>query len=111
MIPSDLYEAADLDGANSIQKIMHITFPAVKPTTITLIFITTVSAIKTFPLVYVLTGGGPARTTNFFAITIYEEFFILRHAGTSTALATILFIIALTIAVLQLGLFRRRTEK
>ena len=63
-ISQDLYEAAGIDGATGFKKFRYITIPMLKPTTFFVIIMMTIQCFKVFDLIYVMTGGGPGRSTN-----------------------------------------------
>ncbi len=72
-IPKELYEAASIDGANGMTKFKRITFPMLKPIITSLVVIKTIWALKEFDLVYIITKGGPANSTNLFSYYIYQH--------------------------------------
>ncbi len=100
-INQDVYEAAKIDGANNKQTFLKITVPLLKPT---LYFVTTVTAISSFQifdLIYVMTQGGPAGSTDVIVYSIYKYAFEYFDIGKSCALAYILFVIILILAFIQ----------
>jgi N,N'-diacetylchitobiose transport system permease protein len=92
-IPTDVIEAAKIDGATAWQRTRLITLPMLKPLLLVLIVISTIWDFKIFDQIYVLTGGGPARQTEVLAYTAYREAFTQGDFGLGTALAMILFVI------------------
>jgi ABC-type sugar transport system permease subunit len=74
-VPEDLYEAADLDGANEWQKLIRVTLPIIKPTAVIITLLALINAMHVFGLVVTLTGGGPADSTNVVSLFIYQEAF------------------------------------
>jgi ABC-type sugar transport system permease subunit len=74
-ISEDLYEAADIDGANGLQVFSYITLPLLKPAIMVALVIRTVEAFKAFDIIYVLTRGGPANGTQIISYKAYLESF------------------------------------
>ncbi len=89
-IPQSYYEAAELDGAASLQKFRHITFPLLKPATGIIVIMTVIWETKLFDIVYSSTLGGPGRATNVMALEMYLTAFRYFEYGKGTAIATLL---------------------
>jgi multiple sugar transport system permease protein len=107
-IPRDLYEAAEVEGANALQKWMSITIPLLKPTTLYLTVIYTIAAFQVFDRVFVMTRGGPMNSTTTIVQLIYATAFNDFNFGKASAEALVLFFI---IAVFSIGQFKfLRTE-
>ena len=100
-IPFNLYEAAKIDGANSIQSFKQITLPLLKATIYFVIIITTIYSFQVFDLVYVMTEGGPQNSTNVMVYAIYKYAFEYFDIGKSCALAYILFAIVFVLTIFQ----------
>lgn len=101
-VPASLYEAADLDGANGFRKFWHITLPAIKPTSLMVILLGTIGAMKEFVMVQALTNGGPGTDNMFIVQYIYTTGFDKMKVGYASAVSMILFIIILCLALIQL---------
>ncbi len=101
-IPNGLYESADIDGANAIQKFIHITIPQVKNTILVAMIITIIGGFKVFDEIYVMTAGGPGRSTEVLASFLYRAGFRNDQMGLASAIATIIFVITFTITIIQL---------
>ncbi len=88
-IPSEQYEAAEVDGANAVQRFRHITLPGLRYVIIVTLLLSAISTFNTFGLVYLMTGGGPGGATRLFSILAYEKAIIgLRFGpGVATALS------------------------
>lgn len=97
-IPSELYDAAHIDGAGSWRTAWNITLPMVSPTLYFLLMISTIGAFQAFTSIYVMTAGGPVGTTRNITMLIYENFYV-RHGttGYAAALAMILFVLILVV--------------
>lgn len=100
-IPRELYEAAKVDGATASQRFKNITLPMLTPTTFFVSIMLTISCFKVFDLVSVMTGGGPGRATNVLVYNIYNTAFINYEFGYASAISMILFVIVLTITIIQ----------
>ncbi|HUK82234.1 MAG TPA: sugar ABC transporter permease [Verrucomicrobiae bacterium] len=101
-VSPELYEAADIDGANKWQKFWRITWPMVSPTTF---FILTMSLIGGFQggfeQAMVMTGGGPAGATTTISYYIYNHAFLWNHMGYASAIAWVLFAVVLETTLLN----------
>lgn len=100
-IPSNLYEAAKIDGANGKERFFNITLPLLKPTIYFVTLVTAISSFQVFDLIYVMTSGGPQDSTNVIVYSIYKYAFEYFDIGKSCALAYILFFVIFVLAMLQ----------
>ena len=103
-VPTSLYEAADLDGANGIKKFWYITLPAIKPTSIMVVILATISAMKEFVMVQALTNGGPGTDNMFIVQYIYTTGFDKMKVGYASAVSMVLFVIILFLSLIQLSI-------
>jgi len=115
-ISEDLYEAAKIDGANSLQQFVRITFPMLKSTHVACILLGSISSLKLFDLPYVVTSTGPNHATEFFATYIYRLSFFDFDQGKSSALVVIMLVVAVILTVIQLkfydlGLTDRKSKR
>jgi ABC-type sugar transport system permease subunit len=108
-IPSMFYEAATLDGASPLQRFVSVTVPLLAPTTIFIIIYNMIFALQVFDQVFVLTGGGPANSTNIVVLELYHQAFQRYRFGYASAEATLLFVIILSVTIAQ-HLYSRRFE-
>ena len=74
-IPRDLIEAAEIDGVNRWKQTLHIVLPMLRPATVVVVALSMISALKSFDILYVMTGGGPFHSSATLAFFMYEEFF------------------------------------
>jgi multiple sugar transport system permease protein len=105
-IPEVFYEAAQIDGASKWKQFWGITMPLLSPTTF---FVLTTGIIGTFQIftqAYVLTAGGPADASLFYALYLYQQAFINFRMGYASAMAWVLFVIIMAVTLLQLKLAR-----
>ncbi|WP_033197223.1 carbohydrate ABC transporter permease [Agromyces italicus] len=100
-VPSELYEASAIDGANRRQQLWRITVPSLRPVTFLVVILGTIWSFQVFDLVYVMTGGGPGGATRTIVMMIYEAGFRNFQMGYASAMAIVLFGVILVIAVLQ----------
>ncbi|WP_223110506.1 carbohydrate ABC transporter permease [Paenibacillus sinensis] len=107
-IPGDLYEAADIDGANRWHQFKQITFPLIAPAFTVNILISIIGSFKVFDIIFVMTKGGPGTATESLAILLYKKAFNYNEMGYGTAIAIVMFFIILFISVIQLRILRRR---
>jgi multiple sugar transport system permease protein len=100
-IPTEFYEAAEIEGASGLQKLLHITFPLLKPTTLYLVVIYTIAGFQIFERVYIMTGGGPINATTTIVQLIYQTAFSDFNYGRASAEALILFAIIAAFSFFQ----------
>ncbi|HLF91458.1 MAG TPA: sugar ABC transporter permease [Anaerolineales bacterium] len=100
-IPSELTEAAEIDGANKWQVFRHITFPLLSPTTYFLSLLAVIGTFKAFNTIWVMREGAALGTTDPFSVVIFVEFFTKTRYGYASALAFVLFAIILSLTVLN----------
>ncbi len=103
-IPEDVYEAARIDGASSFQQLLHVTLPMLKPTLLLVGILTTAGYFQLFAEPYVMTQGGPLRSTVSVLYFMYEEGFKWWNFGTASTVAVLLFglILAVTWGLMRL---------
>ena len=94
-IPSDLYEAAAIDGANPVETFFNVTVPMLKPTLIMCIVMDIIGSVKVFDIVYVMTSGGPNGLTNLPTTLMISEAFKYSHYGVGSAIGIVIMIICL----------------
>ena len=103
VIPRDPLEAARLDGAGGWRLFRDITFPLLRPMTIVVVGISLVNSLKTFDVIWVMTQGGPYRSSETLAVTMYRETFLLSRHGYGSAIAVVLSAIVLGVSWLYLS--------
>jgi multiple sugar transport system permease protein len=106
-IPTNRYEAAELDGANGWQQFRHITLPGIRSTLIFAAITTAIFTLKSFEQVYVITGGGPMNSTNLLVYYIYDRAFAQFDFGYAAAAAMVLLAFTAVLVYLQLKTFGR----
>ena len=109
-IPRELDEAAAIDGATRLQVARRITIPLLGPTSMVVFFISLVGTFQSYSLVLLLTGGGPAGSTNLLGYFIYQNAFSFFQMGFASALSVALFLLLLILGFVQLKLSERRVH-
>jgi multiple sugar transport system permease protein len=109
-IPSVLYEAASTEGANTMQKFRFITWPGLRNTAILILIVITIQAFGLFTQVNVMTRGGPLDATQSIVFQAYERGFEKQDIASGSAISVILFIIVLSISLIQRYLTREKTS-
>ncbi|MEV4972655.1 carbohydrate ABC transporter permease [Streptomyces scopuliridis] len=109
-IPTDVREAARLDGASAWQEFRRITVPLVRPTMLYATVITTIGYLNVFEEPFVMTEGGPSNSTLTVSLNMYREGFNFFHMGYASAMAYVLFLVIMGITVLQLRLLKDNTK-
>lgn len=105
-IPTEICEAASIDGADKWYTFRKITWPLLTPSTFFVIMMLTINSFKAFDLIFLMTQGGPGTASTFMSQYIYNQAFISWNYGTSSAAGMILFFIVAGLTAIQL-----RTEK
>lgn len=100
-IPSELYDAAKVDGANGWRLHRYVTIPLLRPTAAFIIVIATIGALQVFGSIFILTGGGPVNATTTVVYQIYSEAFNFGRFGYASALSILFFAIILIVALIQ----------
>ena len=109
-IPETLYEAATIDGVNTFQRFRYITWPLLVPTTVFVLITNTIFTFQVFGPIYVMTGGGPARSTSVIVYYLYQRAFEFQEMGYASAVAWIIFIILIGLTLFQLWLSRNKEK-
>jgi len=100
-VPKQYYEAADLEGASSVQKFFKITIPMINPTIFMVVVLSTIGGFSLFIEPYILTGGGPLNSTLSAVLYIYKQAFEYYHMGYSATLGVFFAILVMLVVVVQ----------
>ena len=100
-IPTELYDAARVDGASGWRRFRHITWPLLGPTTFLLVIINIIYSLHVFDLIYVMTGGGPGFSTTVLVQYIYQMAFTEGQMGYASAIGVVLYLLLLVFTVFQ----------
>ena len=109
-IPTDLIEAAKLDGASSFQTFRRVILPLLRPITTVVITIAVVNSFKVFDLIWIMTQGGPFRSSETLAVTMYRESFVSFRLGFGASIANFLSLIVIMFSIMYLRSIFRREE-
>lgn len=107
-LPNDVYEAAEIDGANAWQTFWRITLPLLKPTTLFIVITSLINYVQAYIQILVMTEGGPGTETYTISYLIFDRAFQKYDFGTASAMSVILFVIT---GVLTLLMFKASSEK
>jgi multiple sugar transport system permease protein len=107
-IPAAVYEAAAVDGAGHAATFRFVTLPLVAPVLVVTLLFRTLDALRAFDLMFVLTGGGPAGTTETLTVYAYRSLFQTLRLGFGSAIAVVVFVLVMLVAALYLEVLRRR---
>jgi ABC-type sugar transport system permease subunit len=104
--PSNMYRAAEVDGAGIFQRFWRVTLPMLRPAILVALVLRTLGAFRVYDIIYVLTSGGPANATNVLSYYVYLQAFIDFHIGYASAVAYLTTIAMVLIIVLYLWILR-----
>jgi multiple sugar transport system permease protein len=110
-LPEEPFEAARLDGATAWQTLRHVTIPLLRPILLVVILFRTIFALRTFEIIWLLTGGGPADATMVYSVSIYRESFRYYDLGAASALSWVLLIFSAVTGVAFVLLSRRASQE
>lgn len=112
-IPEDLYDAAVIDGCNSIQKHWYVTFPGLRPQIVFVAVISSLAAIEVFNEIFVTTGGlgGILNSGVTMVFYLWRQAFRLQHAGYASAIAIVLLLITLVFSIFNIRLLDRSEQE
>ena len=109
-IPVSLYEAAKLDGAGAWRRFLNVTLPQLSNTLTFVVVFAMIAALQAFDQIYVMTSGGPYRSTQTVVMEIYEEGFKKLDLGLATALSYVLLLATLVLSLIQFRFFGKREK-
>ncbi|MFL5814901.1 MAG: carbohydrate ABC transporter permease [Bdellovibrionia bacterium] len=107
-IPSDIREAAALDGANAWQRFWQIVLPMLSPTVLFVTVVSVINSFQSFGQIHILTQGGPAGATSTLVYNLYRDAFQNFQTGSASAQAVILFLIMLAATAVQFWVAKKR---
>ena len=106
-VPVELLEAAEIDGAGRWAKFRNVTLPLITPTIFFNLVLGIIFALRTFDIAFISTAGGPARSTWFISLHIYQNAFVSFDMGYASALSWVFFIIVFLLTFIQFRLSGR----
>jgi raffinose/stachyose/melibiose transport system permease protein len=98
-IPQESYEAAMIEGASKFQTLLYVTIPLLKETFVVVISTTMVGALRVFDIVYAMTSGGPAESTEVLATWMYKETYTFNHLGLGSAIAVVMVVLIAVVTI------------
>ena len=107
-VPKELYEACDIDGANFMTKHLTVTIPHIMPIIALVTTISSISAMKVFAEIYVMTKGGPLNSSKTIVYYIYERAFENLDLGYASAMAVVLLVIVMVFSLINILCFERK---
>ena len=106
-IPAEVWEAARVDGARGLGLLTGVTLPLLRPVLLIALLFRTLDALRAFDLMFVLTGGGPAGTTETLTVYAYRSLFSTLQLGFGSAIGVVVFALVMLVARVYLGALRR----
>ncbi len=110
-VPKDLYEASEVDGANEFFKHLTVTIPHIMPTIALVVTVSSISALKVFAEIYVMTKGGPLNSSKTIVYYIYERAFENLDLAMASGASVILLIVILIFSFINITLFENKRYK
>ena len=110
VIPQDLYEAARIDGAGAVARFLDITLHQIKDVLLVVALLRTIFMFNNFEIVFLLTGGGPLRSTMTLPILVYEQAFGLYDMGRGSAIAVVMFLILIAVMSVYFAFLLKETD-
>lgn len=110
-IPEDFMDAAQIDGANSWQTFWYVTLPLLKPTTLLVVVMSIITAMKVFAVPLIMTHGGPANSTRVLPLFIYQTAFEFFDMGRASAMSIFLFAAVMLVTLFQIRIFSTGEEE
>lgn len=107
-IPTSLYDAAKVDGANPVREFFAVTLPALRYEIVVALIITVIAALRSFDVIFVTTRGGPADATNVPALTLYRRAFLHGEVGSAAAIGIALALVVFVVVFVLTRLVERR---
>jgi multiple sugar transport system permease protein len=109
-LPKELYKAARVDGAGRLSRFVNVTWPLLKPTTLFVVVMSTISSFKVFTQIYVMTDGGPGFETTVAVYYIYERAFSEFLMGEASAMSFVLFGVIFVITIINIRYLTTEVE-
>lgn len=107
-LPSEVFDSAKVEGATSWQTVRHIVWPMLRHVHLTLILLGVIGTLQTFPLIYMMTGGGPNHATETLPNYIFLQAFRLQSMGYASAISVVLVFLALALSLFQVRVLGAR---
>ncbi|MFD0717590.1 carbohydrate ABC transporter permease [Paenibacillus sp. GCM10027626] len=108
-IDPHLYESAEIDGASAFSKLIHITWPVLRPITAIAVITTINGAMQLFDNIWIMTKGGPAGSTQVVNVLVYQDAFVTGQLSRANAMGWTIFLITFVLSLISLRLLRTKT--
>jgi ABC-type sugar transport system permease subunit len=109
-VPTELYEAAEIDGAGWWRKTLSVTIPMISPVILFNVVMAIIGAFQVFAQPYIMTGGGPEDKTRFVAMFVYDQAFRYHRVGYASAVAAVLFLIIIALTLVAFRISRKHVH-
>jgi raffinose/stachyose/melibiose transport system permease protein len=109
-VPAELVDAAQLDGARSVQVFRYVVLPLLKPAITVATLLTIIGGLKVFDQIWVLTRGGPNNSTHSLSTIVYQTAFVFGEYGYATAIAIIMTVLIVFFSIAQMWFTRKKVE-
>ena len=109
-VPAELYEAAKLDGCNSVQQLFHVTIPYIRPTIISTVLLRSMWIVNFPDLIYAMTNGGPVNSTHILGTMMINKVYKEFDYGQGSAYGVMIMLMLLSYAILYLSITRRKGD-
>lgn len=110
-VPSEIEDAAKIDGANGIRKLYSITLPMMWPMIKVAVILCISGSLKAFDQVFIMTGGGPAQSTELLATYMYNNTFMIYRYGFGSAISTMIIVISLILIVISQIVMKKKDQE
>lgn len=110
-LPEEPYEAAQIDGANSWRILLHVTLPQLMPTILIVALLRTLSSVKIFDLIYIITQGGPGQATESLSLFVYKAIFNYNRMGLASAASFLMLLITILLCRAFFEMLIKRQEE
>ncbi len=101
-LPEEILDAAKVDGARGLALAVHVVVPMLAPVTKSLLLLGIIGTLQTFPLVYLMTGGGPNHASEVFGTVIFKQSFVVGDTGSGAAYSVIVLVLSFVLSLLQI---------
>ncbi|SHN34664.1 carbohydrate ABC transporter permease [Gracilibacillus kekensis] len=109
-VPNEIEDAAKIDGANGLKKLIYVTLPMMWTTIKVAVVLCISGSLKAFDQVFVMTGGGPAQSTELLATYMYNNTFVIYRYGFGSAISTMIVIVSLVLILFSQVIMKRKDE-
>ena len=110
-IPEEIEDAAKIDGANGFRKLIHVTLPMMWPMIKIAVILCISGSLKAFDQVFIMTGGGPAQSTELLATYMYNNTFMTYRYGYGSAVSTMIIVVSLILIVISQAVMKRKDQE